>query len=163
MSKLTKRDLIFSQFLGHLAFLGVSQNTLKNYSSDISTFEVWIKARVAEAGISAESLKDCIPFLSPEIASEFKDFLAQKHQKLAVNRRLASLRALSRFLTESQIMEFDFMDGVSNLGTQTSVLAKHPVIADFRKHLESENVSGNTIKNYLSDVKHFLSWLETNH
>jgi len=27
--------------------------------------------------------------------------------------------------------------------------------------LEAEKVSKNTIKNYLSDIKHFINWLET--
>lgn len=38
--------------------------------------------------------------------------------------------------------------------------ANKKVLVEFRKHLEAEKVSQITIKNYLSDLRHFLSWLE---
>jgi site-specific recombinase XerD len=37
-----------------------------------------------------------------------------------------------------------------------------PIVNDFRAHLEAEKISANTIKNYVSDVRQFLTWLESN-
>jgi site-specific recombinase XerD len=56
------------------------------------------------------------------------------------------------------------MIGIENMGgIQKKKPAIDPVIANFRSYLEGQKVSGNTIKNYLSDVKQFMTWLETNH
>jgi len=56
------------------------------------------------------------------------------------------------------------MQGVSNLSIlPASHKAKlHPLISEFEKHLTSEKVSQNTIKNYLSDIRQFFQWVEKN-
>lgn len=163
MSYLTKKDSLLISFTNHLRVLGVSSNTLKNYRSDILFFSGWAKDRLKQDGIVAVAFSEMIPFLSPSLASEFKLFQSSNSQSRAtVNRRLSALRTLSKFLVESQVLESDFMDQIANVGTVNESLGAHPVLGHFKKHLESQNVSKNTVKNYLSDVKHFLSWLETN-
>ena len=53
------------------------------------------------------------------------------------------------------------MKAIGNVGTAPKEdFGGHPTLAHFQKHLESEEVSKNTIKNYISDVRHFLNWLE---
>jgi site-specific recombinase XerD len=51
------------------------------------------------------------------------------------------------------------MDGITNISTKKT-LSTYPFIIQFEKHLEAEKVSKNTVKNYISDVKQFISWLE---
>jgi site-specific recombinase XerD len=51
------------------------------------------------------------------------------------------------------------MDGIVNISTK-EIPPTSPFIVQFEKHLEAEKVSKNTIKNYLSDIKQFISWLE---
>jgi site-specific recombinase XerD len=54
------------------------------------------------------------------------------------------------------------------LSTESSAKARRTLpeltdlLGDFRKYLEKEKTSPLTIKNYLSDVRHFLGWLEGN-
>ena len=160
----SKADIVITTFIKHLRLLGVSPNTLNNYRSDLSLFSNWAKAMLRLDGITAETLSELVPFLSPALANKFKSSLSSGiHSENTVNRRLSSLRALSRFLLESQILESDFMYEVTNLGTrQDSSFRAHPVVGHFQKHLESQKVSKNTVKNYISDVKHFLEWFETN-
>jgi site-specific recombinase XerD len=55
------------------------------------------------------------------------------------------------------------MNGIENVGRQIKKKPGiDPVIKDFRSFLEAEKVSPNTIKNYLSDIKQFITWLESN-
>lgn len=163
MAYFNKKDSLLLDFIRHLSNLGVSRNTLKNYQSDIVFFSNWAASKLKETGIVIESFSESIPFLSPQLARDFKNSQSKQIQSQnTVNRRLSSLRALSRFLVETQVLESDFMDEVANIGTSDQFLGSHPLLTHFRKHLEAENVSKNTVKNYLSDIKHFLSWLEIN-
>ena len=82
------------------------------------------------------------------------------------SRRLSTLRHLSRFLVSTQVIDEDFTTGIEN---QTMIkiekfvsLADHPSVKEFKSYLESEKISANTIKNYLSDTRHFLNWLSQN-
>lgn len=152
-------DKIFDLFLAHLDETGVTSKTLKFYKSDISHFTAWLLLRICTLGTEAENLTEAIPFLSKSIAFEYKKFLLDNGvAKLTTNRRLSALRNLSRFLTASQIMDFDFMEGLSNLSNETD--ETYPLLYEFKKYLKDEKISNNTIKSYLSDVKQFISWAE---
>jgi site-specific recombinase XerD len=53
------------------------------------------------------------------------------------------------------------MNGISNISTQQpQEKEEHPLITEFEKHLKTDDVSKNTIKNYKSDVRQFIEWLE---
>jgi len=51
------------------------------------------------------------------------------------------------------------MDGVTNISLISSVDA-YPLLPKFEKFLNKEKASNNTIKNYVNDVKQFLTWME---
>ncbi len=56
------------------------------------------------------------------------------------------------------------MEKVSNIGLggrETS--STQPLIDNFEDFLKAEKVSKNTIKNYLSDIRQFINWLEDTH
>lgn len=164
MAYSNKKDRLFISFIQHLKNLGVARNTLKNYQSDIFFFSNWAILKLKGSGIGTESFSEIIPFLSATLAKDFKKSqFSEVHSQKTVNRRLSSLRALSKFLVETQVLDSDFMDEVTNVGTTADSFGEHPLLNHFKKHLEKENVSKNTVKNYLSDIKHFLSWLEINH
>lgn len=154
-----KAEELFSDYL---ARVGISGKTFKNYRSDIAHFTGWLIFRVRTFGVSVQELTEAIPFLSGELAKEYKNYLTENNvSSKTVNRRLSTLRHLGRFLLESQILEFDFMDGVQNITLSENVKPDHgKLISGFQKHLESQNVSHNTVKNYVSDIRQFLYWLE---
>ncbi|KKU01364.1 MAG: hypothetical protein UX88_C0042G0002 [Candidatus Woesebacteria bacterium GW2011_GWC2_47_16] len=149
-------------FLNYLSTAGVSDNSLKYYRSDISHFTGWAIFKVRALGIFAESLTEILPFINAGLAREYKIFLTQNNTPRTVNRRLSTLRHLSRFLLTSQLSNSDFMEGILNItGDTHQAPLIHPLLSQFKKNLEAEKVSKNTIKNYLSDIKHFINWLET--
>ncbi|MBI2066142.1 site-specific integrase [Candidatus Woesebacteria bacterium] len=152
-----------NSFLNYLSSSGVSDKSLKYYRSDISHFTGWIILKVRTWGIFAETVTEIIPFINTRLAYEYKIFLTQNNiSPKTVNRRLSTLRHLSRFLLASQISNSDFMEGISNIDISPSrPQSIHPLVALFEKKLEAEKVSKNTVRNYISDVKHFINWLET--
>jgi len=145
--------------------LNISPRSLRNYRSDFLHFFAWSILRLKNFGSYIEDLSELVPFLSHQFASEYKAYMTENSMPVkSVNRRLSTLRHLSKFLLAEGLTEYDFTATVENIG---SVQKNQPLLAslvdDFSSHLESENVSKNTIKNYQSDIRQFLSWLEKNH
>lgn len=158
------QDKITKNFFDYLRDLDISKKTHKNYRSDISHFTGWLIFKLKTLGSYAEELSEAIPFINEKTAWEYKNYLIQNDiSENTINRRLSTLRHLARFLTATQIIDFDFMDGISNIQQQEDEEDIHPIVEEFEKHLKSEDVSKNTVKNYLSDVRQFISWLEKNH
>ena len=160
-------DSIRNNFSKYLTSLGVSPKTHKNYRSDISHFANWLILKVRTFGSYVETLTEAVPFLSHDIAAEYRDYMHEDSVPLkTINRRLSTLRHLSRFLTTSQVIDIDFMARVDNLSEFKKIevikMADHPSIEEFRGYLESQKISNNTIKGYLSDIRQFMAWLETN-
>jgi site-specific recombinase XerD len=157
-------DSIKKEFINYLDSLGLSPKSHKNYRSDLSHFLGWAILKIRSFGSYVESLTQIVPFISRDLCSEYKNYLtANSAPPKTVNRRLSTLRHLSKFMLSSQIVDFNFMDGIENINSRPKKKsAVVPIIGDYKTFLETEKVSQNTIKNYLSDIKHFMTWLETN-
>jgi len=156
-----------NEFNKYLRNLGLSANTHKNYRSDISHFTGWIILKIRTFGSYVETLTEAIPFISHDLVSEYKAYMTENSTPVkTVNRRLSTLRHLSKFLVASQIIDEDFMSGIENSiefkEVKEARMSDHPSIGEFRSYLESEKISPNTIKNYLSDIHQFMEWLEIN-
>lgn len=156
-------DKITFNFIAYLHDQGVSSLTLKNYKSDTESFTGWLILKVRSLGVAVEQLTECIPFVSKSFAREYCDFLLLNATSTpTVNRRLSTLRHLARYLTINQIVDFDFMADLPNFGTVAKKETKSALVDEFSQFLIKEKASESTVKNYLSDVKHFLTWIEAN-
>ncbi len=155
-------DSVKNGFIKYLNSLGISLKSHKNYRSDLNNFLSWAFAKIRTYGSFADSALDIVPFLSPSLATEYKSRLVSNGTpKRTVNRRLSTLRHLSKFMIESGTTDIDFMENVENVSLGRLKRRKtDPVLLSFKSHLEAEKVSANTIKNYLNDIKQFMFWLE---
>jgi site-specific recombinase XerD len=153
-----------NSFLKYLENLGISPKTHKNYKSDLAHFNGWLILKVRSFGSYIETLSEAVPFLNTRLSYEYKSFLIEnKIPPKTINRRLSTLRHLSRFLLFIQALDRDFMKGIENINEAGNIkFEASSLVEDFRAHLEAEKISQNTIKNYLSDVRQFLNWLESN-
>lgn len=157
-------DITKNEFIKYLDSLGLSPKSHKNYRSDLNHFIAWAILKIRTFGSYVESLSDMVPFLSAELCREYKNYMSQNSAPAkTINRRLSTLRHLSRFLTMTQVVDEDFMGGIENtLLRAKKIQGSDPVVEDFKHFLEAEKVSPNTIKNYISDIKQFMTWLENN-
>ena len=153
-------DSVKKDFVKYLDSLGLSPKTHKNYRSDLGNFLGWAIKKIRSIGSYVQSLTDLVPFLSRDLAEEYKNSMIEETVPAkTVNRRLSTLRHLSRFLVEAQITDFDFTEGLENISFKIKkVVTENPAVTDFKSFLEKEKVSPNTVKNYLSDIKHFISF-----
>lgn len=156
-------DTVKNEFFKYLSSLGLSSKSYKNYKSDLHHFLAWVIIRLKNYGSYLESLTDSIPFLTLSLVEEYKTYLQSTGTPIkTVNRRLSTLRHLGHFLQKSGSLDTDFMQSIENVKSLNKRKSIHPLLANFKAHLEAEKVSANTIKNYLSDIKQFISWLEAN-
>lgn len=151
---------ITQKFLNYLKDLGISPKSHKNYRSDISHFSGWFLFTIRRWGVATSEFSEAIPFINQKSAKEYRLFLVKnKVADKTINRRLSTLRHLSRFLTATQILDFDFMKGIVNISLVSNA-DTYPLLPQFEKYLSKEKASNNTIRNYVNDVKQFLAWLE---
>jgi len=156
-------SFIENAFKDYLVSQGISYSSLKYYLSDLNHFFGWFIFRLRSLGIYTDSAEECLPYISSKIGVDYLDFLTtNKNSVKTINRRLSTLRHLSRFLVENLYNEFDFMAGIQNI-TLSAASNLNSILAGFQKHLESQNASKNTIKNYLSDIRHFINWVASNY
>lgn len=162
MRRIASQDQILKDFLEYLSSVGISFKSIKFYKSDFSHFTSWLLFKIKSYGMDLENLSECLPFLNKDLASQYKDFLtSNKTPTKTVNRRLSTLRHLARFFLETNILDFDFMDNLKNVSLSNNIKSPNQtLIVEFQRHLEGQSVSKNTIKNYLSDIRQFLFWLE---
>ena len=155
-------DKITKYFLDYLKQSGISHKTYKNYASDINHFNHWLLTRVTSFGSSPTTFTDTIPFITPQTGQEYKNFLIHNHVPLlTINRRLSTLRHLGRYLFLNDTLNFNFSHNLVNLKRNNPSPLKS-LTRRFEKDLKAEGISAITIKNYLSDIKHFTNWLENN-
>lgn len=159
------KDTIIKNFLNNLENEGKSKVSIKNYKSDIGHFLAWATLRLKSFGTYAESVAEIIPFVSHKFFNEYKEYMTENEIKTkTINRRLSTLRNFSKFLYSENLIDEDFMTGIQNagIGIVSDVQKKATDIVDsFRESLlKGGKSSANTVKNYASDVRSFLAWID---
>lgn len=157
-------DSVKNDFIKYLSSLGISVKSHKNYRSDLNHFLAWAILKIRSYGSFVESLTESVPFLTPSLAREYRNYMRENgFPDKTINRRLSTLRHLSKFMVASQIIDSDFMSDIENISSAVKTKSQvNPLVNEFRGYLETEKISGNTIKNYLSDIRQFLTWIESN-
>lgn len=155
-------DSTKKNFINYLDKLGITPATHKNYRSDLNHFTGWLILKVRSFGSFIENLTEGVPFLNKNISAEYKNYLIENNIPVkTINRRLSTLRHFSKFTVQSNLCDSDFMEEIENVSAgMVKKQSKGPVIDDFKAFLEAEKVSPNTVKNYVSDARQFLNWLE---
>jgi site-specific recombinase XerD len=150
----------------YLKSQAVSPATIKNYLSDFNHFWGWLILTLKKKLISFNLLNPAtiVAHLTPEIISEYKSFLLSNQVPVkTVNRRLSTLRQFGQFCLSQSWLTTNPTKGVGNVGlekTEDKRQKTEKILDQFKNSLEKEKVSPITTKNYLSDLRHFLSWIE---
>jgi len=147
-------------FKNYLQIQKASPVTIKNYLVDINHFLEWLAQKT---GVKHQIVgKAIFGLFTEETLNEYKaDQLKQKIPLVTLNRRLSSLRKFGQFGKSQGWLQKNPAEKVTNIqSTSKESKPTFEVLANFQKQLQKEKVSPLTIKNYLSDLRHFLSWLE---
>ncbi|HWY79133.1 MAG TPA: site-specific integrase [Candidatus Sulfotelmatobacter sp.] len=127
--------------------------TIKNYIADIRKFINWYQTIFEITFIPSN--------LTAEVITQYKKTIRLGNETSlpaarSAKRYLSSLRKFSSFLeTTGVIVENPFTTDESKLVDIDPYFLK-----EFKNYLYTEQASRLTIKNYLTDIKQFLNWLE---
>ena len=132
----------------------LSPSTIKNYLSDTKHFLSYLKNAYQEpnikpAHITTTTIKNYL--------SEISKTLPSSTQK----RRFSSLKHFTGFLTQTKLIDSDPSKEIDST-TFKKTTSTIKIIDTFKNHLKSEGLSTSTIKNYASDLNHFLLWATKN-
>src|SRR3989344_3060396 len=135
------------ELIRHLqAFLeevNLSPVSIKNYLSDVRLFL---------ASIEFRSIRD----LGGKMAENYLTRIKQTKPEATFQRYNASLRRFITFLSVEYRLELP-LPKANDL--ESDVKSAHNLLNQFRFYLTREKKSAATVKNYLSDLNHFLSWI----
>jgi len=148
-------------FKNYLEVEGYSSTTIRNYLSDLNHFLSWLELKIKSRNLPyfQNEKENISSYFTPKIAQEYKNFLYKNNLPPAtINRRLSSLRVFAKF---SLIQKWILENPTKNLKNEPLPKTEtKKILEKFREFLKKEKTSSNTIKNYLSDIKAFLTWLE---
>ncbi|HEX9007957.1 MAG TPA: site-specific integrase, partial [Patescibacteria group bacterium] len=171
MSLPTNQDLLklFSAFLFEA---GLSSVSVKNYLSDIRHFLAF--SSHVDSVDADQPVRDIFQNLSKYVNLYTDDQKSNYVPTNTINRRLASIRRFSTFLKST----FDISESglahnvssksssnVSGQSTSSFRFSDHSdddpfkkILNQFKSYLDKEKKTHATVKNYLSDINHFISW-----
>lgn len=149
----------------YLKTRGVSKVTIKNYISDLTHFLAWMELflRSQNLPLFQNESEFLGRYFTQNLVERYKNYLFSNLPLSTVNRRLSTLRTFARFCLRQAWITEDPTKNISNIATerQSTRATKEKILEEFRKSLEKEKTSSNTIKNYLSDIRGFLIFVET--
>ncbi|MCL5433045.1 MAG: site-specific integrase, partial [Patescibacteria group bacterium] len=127
-----------------------SKTTVKNYIADVRKFIEWYKGKY-----NREFEPQNINFLTIE---EFKKDKSGSASASSVDRYLSTLRKFFFYLKLEGIVSYTPFEIEKNNKLKNDIDPWH--IKDFKNYLYIYNASHLTIKNYIIDVRQFLTWAE---
>lgn len=153
---------------------GLSKRTVKNYLSDYRNFIDWLKKASGETsvkenlqGLKSSTLKvgeltevGELGQITPNLLKRYRAYLSSSDlAKSTVKRRLSTIRIFCQFLLDQNLIDKDPSLGLENPTDTTPEEEKiNDLITKFRRFLDNENMSPNTVKNYVADARGYLEW-----
>ncbi len=141
----------------------LSISTVKNYVADINHFLTWLKVN---SGINHQIVNEKIfALFTPEIIKKYQQSLiTAKIPANSIKRHLSALRKFGNFAQSQNWLKNNSAQEISPTPFPQSNENENQdlILEEFNSFLKKERVSPLTRKNYLADIRHFLSWLEVN-
>jgi len=148
------------KFENHLKLdLKKSAQTVRNYKADLKHFLSWLEGE-SKSPVSTQSHSFLLHFNSKNILLYRLAQVNVNTPSATTNRRLSSVRNFGKFAKSIGILEINPGEAIENIRLTEKNLGQ--IIQDFEQYLKESKISDLTIKNYLSDIRQFISWLEEN-
>lgn len=137
------------QFKTHLSDNNgqISKVTIKNYSSDTRKFILWCERKLGRAFNPNEITKELADSYIQEISEN-------NHSSRSAKRYQSSIKKFFNYLLESRQVRFNPF----NLSGNTEQARDPWSLKEFSNFLYNSKTSNLTIKNYISDIRQFLTW-----
>jgi site-specific recombinase XerD len=152
---------LLSSFRLYLKAQGKKENTIRNYLQDIDHFFSWFSSQIKSFPLSAllNDPNKIAQNITIKNLTAYQRFLEKSEvSPTTINRRLSSLRQLTKFFLSQGWLKEDPTKKLANISLEKETDKTSHTLEKFAKALEEEGKSKTTIRNYLSDVRGFLEW-----
>lgn len=139
----------------YLKYKNLSSVTVKNYVADINQFLNWLKQK-NQTNLKIDASNIFKQFTPETINQYVADMDTQGIPSSTLNRRLSALRKFGQYGQSQGWLTGNPAQKIKNAQLDINLTEA------FKNHLLEQKVSPVTIKNYLSDVRQYLAWMECN-
>jgi site-specific recombinase XerD len=153
-------------FSSYLKIQGVSSVSIRNYRCDLKHFLGWLVLTLKGHNLPTfenEEVKLIGYYFNERYVGAYKEFLVSNRLPAStINRRLSTLRSFANYcLTQGYIAINPLINlGNVELASLEEKLPNEDLLSLFQQSLTLEAISSNTIKNYLSDIREYLTFIQ---
>jgi len=157
------QSFLEQHFVAFLTEQGASEKTRNNYRSDLRHFLAWTTLTIASRRFQRPSShQELLGSISPDLLQNYKFYLIKNNVPTAtINRRLSTIRMFFRCC-----LSYGWTANNPTVTITNIAHAPHPqdqtkqILAQWKKDLDQQGASKSTIKNYVTDVRKFLEFVE---
>lgn len=142
------------QFHSWLQNKGYSQSTCRNYLVDLGKYLNYVNRLPQTVSLDIDD-SSVVHFLSPEIISLYVSYLSDKSNS---SRYLASLNRFCQFAVDQHLIS---QNPFKKISRPTSTPDLKELVKTYQQYLQTKNTPLSTIRNYINDLRQYISWLET--
>ncbi|MEA3355653.1 MAG: site-specific integrase [Patescibacteria group bacterium] len=132
----------------------LSPSTIKNYLSDTKHFLTYLKTTLQEPSIKP-------PHITSTTCQNYLNNLSKTSPSATLKRRFSALKRFTSFLYLTKLLDSNPLKHLSLSNTRKNT-STTKILTTFKNFLKSEGLSNSTIKNYASDINHYLLWANKN-
>lgn len=168
---------IIGKFKSFLLLEKISPGSLRSYLSDVRHFLSWLvfflKSNFGLTQISDRFTRisenqsvirenQILRFVNEKVLTAYKTFQTSNNTpQKTINRRFSSLRKFGAFSQDQGWLKENTFDTLKNIPeVEKPFPESEHHLEEFKVHLWKNNLSKATLKNYLNDIKQFLSWTD---
>lgn len=166
-----RESIIVQDYKNYLINQGLSKATVDNYLVDAVKFLGWLSLYLQQFNfsINPKDPSTYIVYINSKTIQDFQEFLLKNEaSRKTLNRRLISLKKFLDFTVNEGYLIKNPALPLKNIPAEEysfkisfkSQQAIEETLKEFKQWLEDKKTTNTTVKNYCSDIRHFLNWLQ---
>jgi site-specific recombinase XerD len=169
-SRIKDFDETIGKFKVYLNTENISKGSVRSYLSDSRHFLGWLvsflrEKHLIEVESQTLSVESLLEFVNEKLLEVYKNYQLEINVPVkTINRRFSALRKFGTFhqrgLSPEQSRRMNRFDTLRNISKVEETPKTDYQVEEFRLELWKNKANKTTIKNYLNDVKQFISWCE---
>ena len=158
-----RESFFLTHYKQYLRRQKISTATVDNYLVDGVQFLRWLGDKLRQRGyqIIPQQPATFISYLNQRLLLDYFNYLATRVSAPATRkRRIAGVKKLLEYAIKQGYLDQQEL-ALKKLTEQLLLLNPARLLVEFKQWLQREKTTELTIKNYLSDIRHLLNFIQT--
>lgn len=162
MIAIKQQQQLISNFKSLLKTENVADGTIRSYLSDTRHFLGWYELFLKANNQEVDNTIAMIGLIKNKNVVSYINYLTDNRiPRRTINRRLSSLRKFGVFCVNQGWLAENYFSFQKNVTNESAADEDKYYLNAYRQNLISRGISPQTVKNYLSDVRHFTNWVNS--